>query len=317
MKSYNHFTLEERESLSELYREKKSIRKIAEELGRSPSSVSREIKRNFSKKRKRYTPWGATVNYIVRRKNCKRKYKLAEPELCGYVKTGLEQFWSPEEISGRGALEGYDISFSTIYRAIKRKLIPEITAKQNLRRRGKKRYNHSINCNSIHPEHTIHERPQIVEEKQRIGGFEGDTVLGAIAKGCIATYVDRKSKLLVAALCTTKQSEEIVSATTEVFKRNNLRAYTITYDNGSEFAEFAQIEKNLNVTVYFADTHAPWQRGLNENTNGLLRFFYPKGTDFTKITQEELDEVVNLINNRPRKCLGYLSPLEFFHSCCT
>ena len=176
------------------------------------------------------------------------------------------------------------------------------------------------NSSAVQPIHTIHDRPSIVDDKVRIGDWEGDTVYGAVGKGCLVTMVDRKSKLLAAARCASRKNKDILKGIIKAFQSLNLQIpiETLTLDNGSEFAGFVDVEKALNTTIYFADPHSPWQRGLNENTNDLIRFFYPKGTNFLEVTDEEVDLVVSLLNNRPRKTLNYLSPLEVISSrCCT
>lgn len=321
MKSYTHFTLSERESLSEKLKEGKSYRQIAKEMGRSPSTISREVKRNYSKKKDRYHPWRATVLYITRRKHCKRKYKIdASPELLEYLINALNQYWTPEEIAARSIQNGTPISCSTIYRMIKLKKLPDISEKTHLRRHGSRKYQHGSNSNTIKPEHLISERPEICELKARFGDFEGDTVCGAKGKGCIVTLVDRKSKLLLSALSPDMKASSVRTAIQNAFRlmQINIPIETITFDRGAEFADFKEIEKDLGTTIYFADPHSPWQRGLNENTNDIIRFFFPKGCDFRKVSDEELQTVVSLINNRPRKTLGYLSPLEFLSAkCCT
>lgn len=321
MKPYKHFTLEERICLEELLKKGKSFRQIAQILDRSPSTISREVNRNFSVKKKRYNHWRATVLYIMRRRKCVRKpVIIANFELYCYIQDKLNSYWSPEIISCRGKHDGYSVSTSTIYRAVKDGIFTNISPKTHLRRRGKKLYNKSSNFNSIHPEHTIHDRPDIVNQKSRFGDFEGDTVYGAVGKGCIVTMVDRKSKLLLASLSPDRNNQSIRKAINVAFNMLNCNfpVNTITLDNGSEFAAFKEFEKDLNTTVYFADPHSPWQRALNENTNDMLRFFFPKGTNFLEVSEEELQSVVSLINNRPRKCLDYLSPLEFISKkCCT
>lgn len=319
MMSYTHFTLTERECLSEKLKEGKSYRQIAKEMGRSPSTISREVKRNYSKQNKRYHPWRATVLYIIRRRNCVRKTILGNtPETDKYVMECLQKYWSPEIIAVKSKENGTPISCSTIYRAIKKKQLPEIREKTHLRRRGKRRYQHGKNSNTIHPEHTIHERPQICEDKLRIGDWEGDTVLGANGKGCLVTLVDRKSKIFTAELSSNKSAASVRAALKKAFLRLpfNLPVETLTLDCGAEFAEFKNIEKDLNTTIYFADPHSPWQRGLNENTNDIVRFFFPKGCNFHAVSDEELQIVIDLINNRPRKCLNYLSPIEFISKKC-
>ncbi len=321
MKPYTHFTLSERSCLQQLLAEGKSYRAIAKILGRSPSTICREVKRNFSQKKKRYNAWRATTLYIIRRRKCVRKY-LIQPNtlLYAYIVKCLKQYWSPEIIANKSKEKGLSISTATIYRAIKEKRISGIECKTHLRRRGKKATKDREKCTTIHPVHTIHERPEIVESKMRFGDFEGDTVYGGVGKGCAVTFVDRKSKLLVATIAPNREKETIRKAFKKAFMLTEhiLPIETITLDNGSEFADFLNIEKDLETTIYFADTHSPWQRGLNENTNDILRFFYPKGTNFLNVSEEEFRNVVHLINSRPRKCLGFLSPLEFLSKkCCT
>ena len=199
--SYIHFTLSERECLQEFLSQGKSFREIAKLMGRSPSTISREVKRNWSKKKKRYNSWRATTLYIIRRRNCVRKPAIQkDTELYRLIKECLERYWSPELIAHYCKEKGYPISFSTIYTAIKAKLFSDITPKTHLRRRGKKKHAKHGNHATIHPEHTIHERPLIANEKLRLGDWEGDTICGAKNKSCLVTQVDRKSKLLVAAI---------------------------------------------------------------------------------------------------------------------
>jgi IS30 family transposase len=301
--------------------EGKNCSEIAKLLGRSKSTISREIKRNSSKSTNSYNAWRATSLYIYRRKKCVRKPVIQpDTDLYNYIVECLNKYWSPEIIANKCKDKGFYACTSTIYRAIKEKHIKGILPKTHLRRRGKHSIPDRKKFNTISPVHTIHERPEIVETKERFGDFEGDTVYGGIGKGCIVTLVDRKSKLLLAAIAPNREKDTIRKAFTNAFSLMEVRIpiETITLDNGSEFADFLNIEKDLETTIYFADPHAPWQRGLNENTNDIIRFFFPKGTNFLEVSEEELQSVVHLINDRPRKCLGFLSPLEFISKkCCT
>jgi len=296
-------------------KEGKSLRAIACSLGRNVSSISREVKRNQNKDTS-YNSWRATTLYIVRRKKCKRRPRLSDEATYAFVRNGLDQYWSPEIISQRWRIENPNIPLghTTIYRALKCKQLVGYERKTHLRRRGKQKHNH--NTQVIYPVHTIHDRPIEVENRERLGDMEGDTVYGAIGKGCAVTAVDRKSRMLYASLCASRNSSLIANAFTDAFNGANVESLTL--DNGSEFAKFSEIEENLNTTIYFADPHSPWQRGSNENINGLLRFFYPKGTNFTAVHKEDFQNVIAIINNRPRKCLGWLSPIEFISAkCCT
>jgi IS30 family transposase len=296
-------------------KEGKSQAEIARRLGRSPSTISRELRRNHNKK-SGYHAWDATAKYIIRRRKCKRNLRLPDEKALLFVKNGLDNYWSPEIISERWRMQypGEPLSHSTIYRAIKQKRLPGYTRKEHLRRHGKQKHNH--NTQVIYPVHSIHERPEVVDLRGRLGDMEGDTVAGAIGKGCVVTAIDRQSRMLYAAISQSRNSSLIVEAFQKAFHGTTVKS--ITLDNGSEFARFREIEQNHNATVYFADPHSPWQRPSNENINDVLRFFYPKGTDFTAVSEEDFQHVLSLINNRPRKCLGWLSPIEFVSSkCCT
>ncbi len=262
----------------------------------------------------------ATALYLYRRKKCVRKAAIQKDTvLYQLIKECLKKFWSPELAAHYCTQQGYPIAFSTIYKAVKAGVFSDIKPKTHFRRKGKKKHAKYGNHATIHPEHTIHDRPKVVNERLRLGDFEGDTVCGAKNKSCLVTLVDRQSRFLVAAISPDHTKVNVRAAIKRAFDllEISMPIHTITLDNGSEFADFKGIEKDLDTTIYFADPHCPWQRGLNENTNDILRFFFPKGTDFTLISEEELLEVVHLINTRPRKCLGYLSPIDFIlKKCC-
>jgi len=229
-----------------------------------------------------------------------------------FVTECLGKYWSPEIIAARW--QGKSLSHATIYRALKAKLLCGYTEYSHLRRRGKRKYCRGDN-RTIRPDNTIHERPQVTQERGRIGDWEGDTVLGAPGKGGLVTMVERRSRLLKMALIPNKEAATVKKVVCRTLG-GYLPVKSITLDNGSEFANFREIEKELNTTVYFTDTRSPWQRGSNENINGLIRFFFPRGTDFQSVSPQQVDCVLFLINTRPRKCLGWLSPLEFL-GCCT
>ena len=312
MKSYNHFTPNERECLYLLLKNNYSITQIAKELGRDKSTISREIRRN-SDGNGNYTPFDAHMLYLIRRNECKRKSRIKRSSrLYKYIKDKLRKFWSPEVISESWNKSNPDdrISFSTIYNAVKNGLFDGITVQTHLRRRGKKKYGKRNRFCTIQPEHTIHERPKKAEKRSECGHFEGDTVRGAVGKGCIVTFVDRKSRKLLSAVSKDMSSKSVYDAILRAFK--GIHPKSITLDNGSEFALFKQLEKALDTTVYFADPHSPWQRGSNENINDCLRFFFPKGFDFRTLSDEQLNKVVDIINSRPRLCLNLFSPNRIF-----
>lgn len=319
MLSYIHFTLEERICLQNLLSEGKSFRQIARILGRNPSTISREIKRNRTKYPKHksdnefnYHHWRAQILTICRRKQNRRIAMKPNSFKYNYVVEKLNRFWSPEQISMRLRMEYPDqiVGVSTIYRYIKRKDLEGITKHTHLRRKGKNRHFVHKNCYVIHPDRRITEWTDEIKARTRIGDWEGDTVFGGIGKGLIVTLVDRKSRFLKAGLLSSRNAEETREVIEKMLEGNIV--YSISLDNGSEFAEFRKLEKDIKAPVYFAEPHKPWQRGTNENTNDVLRFFYPKGFDFRKITQAQLDVIVDLINDRPRKCLNWKSPREIY-----
>jgi IS30 family transposase len=299
-----------------LYKEGFSISEIAVRLNRNKSSVSREIYRNKNKDGS-YHPWRATSLYLCRRKNSVRRSRFEDEDLRAFVADKLNIFWTPECIAERWKVAHCDqkLSCTTIYTGIRTgQLGVSITPKTHLRRKNKRRI--SYNCATIKPMHRIEERPEVINSRSRLGDLEGDTVLGPNGKGGILTLVDRKSRMLYAGLIKNKESEQIKQKLLKLI--SGKRIHSITLDNGSEFAKFQEIENKSGAQIYFAAPRSPWQRGTNENINGQLRFFFPKGTDFLKVTDKELTQAVTLLNNRPRKCLGWLSPLEFISSkCCT
>lgn len=322
--SYTHFTLDERKYLQQLLSEGKSFRKIAEILERSPSSISREVSRNKAKyaphkksdNKYNYNHWRAQNLYIRRRREQNRAALEPDTPAWKYIVTGLKRFWSPEEISNRwGEVFPWEkpICVSTIYRYVKLGKFPEIKAKTHLRRRGKRMLPRSSNYNSIQPDRLIPEWPEVIRLRLRLGDWEGDTIYGGVGKGLLVSMVDRKSRFVRIGLLRSRNAE----LTEEVIEKllQGLPVESISLDNGSEFAKFHDLEHSLKTLVYFAEPHKPWQRGMNENTNDIIRFFFPKGFDFTKVTDEDVQAVEDILNNRPRKCLDWQTPAEVFNKC--
>ena len=322
--SYTHFTLEERKYLQQLLAEGLSFRKIAAILERSPSTISREVKRNQAKYRPHgksdnkywYNHWRANNLYIRRRREQNRAALVPDTDRWDYVIAGLKAFWSPEEISERwhkmNPLEK-PICVSTIYRYIKLGKFPEITAKKHLRRRGKRMLPRNANYNSIQPDRIIPEWPDAIRNRIRIGDWEGDTVYGGVGKGLLVSLVDRKTRFLRIGLLERRTSDGTRVVIEKLLK--GLPVKSVSLDNGSEFSEFRKLEESLSTLVYFAEPHKPWQRGTNENTNDIIRFFFPKGFDFRTVTDDDIQLVENIINNRPRKCLDWKTPAEVFYEC--
>lgn len=308
--SYHQFTRDERFCLWELNSKGLSIRKIAGALGRSASSVSRELKRNSSSKG--YHPIPAHTKAKKRKRLLRSSSLQTDPELNAYVISHLKEYWPPQAIAGRWSMIHPDrpISASTIYRHIKRNTLPDIDRKQHLRRRGKRRNGKETNYNTIHPDRIIPQWPDEIKNRMRIGDWEGDSIVGGRGKGAAVTLVDRRSGFICGLPVAGRSAEETRQAIVAALA--GLPVHSLSLDNGSEFAEFRMLEKQLHAPIYFAEPHKPWQRGCNENANGLLRFFFPKGCDFRNVSAQDFLAVLTSVNLRPRKRLDWRSPFEVF-----
>lgn len=326
---YKHLSIEERESLVISLAKGKTQSEIAKELGRSRSTISRELKRNSigasksEKKKKEYLPSRAQSRYKRRRKKCCPKKKLSNGEIYEKVKTlFLEEQWSPEQIAGRMKKEGtFLISTNTIYRGIYAGMFDEPGysrcrkgAKRYLRHKGKPRKgkNSKDGRGKMKISHELSERPKEANERSRIGDWEEDTVIGKPGGPCLVTSVDRKSRYLVGGKAENKRASSVTAVILKAHK--DLPVHTITPDRGVEFSHHPQITAVLKSEFYFPPPHHPWERGSNENTNGLIREYFPKSTDFSTIEEDEIQAVFCKLNHRPRKCLDFKTPFEVFHS---
>jgi len=315
--SYKHFTIDERVSIQFYQNKGYSIREIASEIGRGKSSVADEIKRN-SDARGQYIALYAQSYTDKRKKNSKWIVEV-NPKLIEYIKGKILNTWSPEQISNRLEIDYPDdlsmrISFKSIYTLIYNGDIKGIT-KKNLRRKGKKiNYGSGEKRVIIKNRVFISERPESINKRKNIGDWETDTVRGSKkATDCLATYADRKTRYYVALKMDNAKAETFNNITVRKFKKRvNNKINSLNNDNGTEFSQHEKLKKRLKTNIYFARPHAPWERPTNENSNGLLREFFPKGINFSKITQKEIDRAINLINNRPRKCLNWYTSKEIF-----
>lgn len=317
--SYTHLTLQERFGISHL-KSSVSLRAIGRRLGRSHTSISRELKRNGSAVPDLVYEPDAAHERAQRRQSLARHYRRQDhPALLRYVERRLRIDWSPGAISGRLKLKYPDnpkmrISPETIYRWVALDSRHGGELYRHLRRRHKhrrrqKRY--GAGRRFIPGRVGIEQRPAIVNDRSRFGDWEGDLVVGSRNSGAIATHVERRSRYLKASLLENRKAETFNAAAIPVYRQlpETLRQ-TLTLDNGKEFSRFKELESSTQLKVFFADPYAAWQRGANENTNGLLRFYFPKGTDFSQVSEDELDRAVKRLNHRPRKCLGYRTPYE-------
>ena len=311
----SHLTFEERDRIAQLQARGHRQGEIARQLCRSPSTVCREIARNG-------TDGGylaATAQATATRRRSERSIvrKAQRPAVDRTIRKLLASNLSPDEIARRMKLERPHrprdcVCASTIYRWI-RSRGDRAHWRGYLWRRGKA-LRKPRNSPSDSAKARIASRPEVIERRERLGDFEGDLVLGKQGTGGLATFVDRKSRYVVMTKVIRKDSRYVYRASRRrLLQLPRDRIHSMTLDNGGEFARFRALERSLGMNVYWADPGRPYQRGTNENTNGLARRFFPKGTDFNTVTHWDVEQVEKTLNNRPRACLGYRTPNEVFH----
>ncbi len=313
--SYKHLTLQER-YLINAYKHTKTQKEIAQMLGVHPSTISRELKRGQGKICKDYWPI-ASHNRAIKMQSEKSKnanFKLTPKTIDLIVKYLLMEY-SPEQIAATLKIKyNQPISYVTIYKYIYINRLAEGDLYKQLRHKGKRRVKYDSKRKSrIKDRVSIHKRPEIVEDKTRLGDFEIDTIIGAGRKGAIVTIVDRKSMYLKISVPCSKNSKIVANEIKRLLHPHKKKVHTITTDNGLEFAKHKSVTKTLKCDFYFCDPYSSWQRGLNENINGLIRQYIPKGSSFENITKKRIKEIENKLNHRPRKTLGWKTPYEVFH----
>lgn len=288
-----------------------TMSEIAKEIKVDKSTVSREIRRNSTPYR--YNPSRA-IRFARERHENKRKCRI-DGAVWARVESLLLQEWSPEQISGRLKLEGFgSVSHETIYLWVYRDKEKGGELYKHLRRqhRYRKRINKYCKRGFKEPRRPISERPPVVAERSRIGDWEADTIIGAGRRQAIVSLVERKSLFCLLQKVTTRSAEAVADAIRQKLLPIKDLVLTLTSDNGTEFALHKEIADCLNADFFFADPYSSWKRGTNENTNGLVRQFFPKKSDFSLISEDLLHEVNHRLNNRPRKTLGFRTPSEVF-----
>jgi IS30 family transposase len=302
---YEQISRTEREQIALRRRQGARCGQIGKELGRWRSTIWREIRRN-AEEDGGYRARRAQARAEERRGWPRRPRKLAAEGMRNPVEEGLKAYWSPEQISGRWAVEGQEpISRTTIYRHVQAH--PEyrkyLRGPDGIERKRRSQYQR------IRGRKRIEERPAEVEKRQRVGDWESDTLRGPITlEGSLVTHVERRTRYVKVGWLTARNARTLNSVTVEGLR--GLPVHTLTVDNGMEFARFPDLEARLGAKVYFAHKGCPWERGSNENTNGLLRQFFPRGTDFGLLGPADVRRAEELLNTRPRKCLGYRTPKE-------
>ena len=318
MRQYSQLTEEDRIEIYAMLQAGKSKKQIALELSRHPSTITREIRRNTGLRG--YRPKQAHSIALHRRFNAHKVVKMT-PDTVKYIESRIRQEHSPEQISDSMIMDnlwsGPRVSHERIYRHIWQDKATGGDLHKYLRiigtKKKRKRRNSKDTRGCIKNRISIDNRPDIVDKKVRIGDWEGDTVVGKNHKGALVTLVDRKSKLTRIAKVDTYTAGAVEKAIVNLMADLPRRNYTLTVDNGKEFANHQEVAKALKIKVFFADPYCSWQRGLNENTNGLIRQYVPKGSDIRRLTDQQIEHIADRLNNRPRKSLGFKTPNQVFY----
>ena len=313
MKHYKQLTSELRYQIYGLKQAGLNQTEIAKKIDVDKSTISREFKRNEGKR-----GWRPKQAQLFR-DECRQAYtngKCFSLDEWGEVERLIQEDLSPEQAANRLELEGVlKISYETIYQHIYADKRNGGDLHQHLRSQKPRRKRYASGQErrgTIKNRVSIDERPEIVAQKTRIGDWEGDTVIGKNHKGGLVTLAERKSRYVLAGHIRSKHAVGVTAVTTHLLTPHKDKCHTITFDNGKEFAEHEKMAAELKADIYFAHPYHSWERGLNENSNGLLRQYFPKGIELTNITEEQVQEAVERINHRPRKALGFRTPHEVF-----
>lgn len=325
---YHHISKEERVQISALKRAGHTNGTIADQLDRHRSTIGRELRKHATEVSPTmfvYRPGTAHRRAKDRRAaiNAQRRKITTGSALATLIEEKLHAYWSPEQIAGRLRRERrITLSHETIYQWLYRErhdLMPflRLSRKRRFRRRHGTR--ERARRREEAKKRWIEERPKVVERRARLGDWEGDTALGAEKHVRLLTHTERKSGYLLVRKLQTSTAEETSRMIRQLFLRVPKRKrHTVTYDNGIEFSDHETIERDSKITIYFARPYHSWERGTNENTNGLLRQFFPKKTPLASVTKQTLGRAANLLNTRPRKRLHYQTPHErFLNRCCS
>lgn len=311
--NYNQLTENERYQIYSLKKAGHSQKEIAELLERSPSTICREIARNAGLRG--YRPKQAHQLAQTRRQEADKARKVTD-EVRGMVETLIRQELSPQQVVDYlFRQKGISLHHETVYQLIYTDKAEGGDLYRHLRIVSKpyrKRYGSYDTRGKIKNRVSIDERPAVVDNGNRIGDWEGDTIIGKGRKSALLTLVERKTLYTVIARLTGKRADLLAETALSALSSMKDKVKTITLDNGLEFAQHETIAEGVDADIYFAHPYASWERGINENTNGLIRQYFPKGTDFNKVTEEEIEFVMNRLNNRPRATRGKRSPNELF-----
>lgn len=309
MSTYAQLTREQRYQIKVLLDTDVPRGKIAETIGISPSTISRELKRNSGKRG--YRPKQAHEKALARKQ--KKSKPRISAEIWILVKKELREDWSPEQVSGRLKMSGIFVSHERIYQYVYADKREGGTLWKHLRhpKKYRKRAGGRDRRGKIANRRSIDERPSIVDKRSRTGDWEADLIVGKNRQGVALTLTERKSRFTLLRTFSSKHADPITQAIVELLKWD-ARVRTITFDNGKEFAGHQEVASALNAVCYFAHPYSSWERGTNENTNGLIRQYLPKSRNLKKVSMEEEVMIMDKLNLRPRKCLDFKTPYEVF-----
>ena len=309
--SYKQLTQEKRYVIFLLNKRGETQKEIADEIGVHKSTISRELKRNKGKRGYRYKQ---AHRFALKRRENKVDQRITEDDWAE-IERLIKQEWSPEQIHGRFEEEhNNSVSHTWIYEHIREdkmaggKLHEHLRHPKLYKKRGAKDGRGSLSNRT-----SIDDRPDIVDKKSRVGDCEGDLVMGARHKGALVTTVERKSRFLFLGHVKRKAAGVVKEEQIRCLLPHRNKLHTITIDNGKEFAKHEELADTLDVDVYFAHPYSSWERGLSENTNGLVRQYFPKGMELKEVSLEKIRFVEDRLNNRPRKSLNYLTPYEVYN----
>ena len=316
MNRYHQLSQDERYHITELRITRASNADIARSLGRSPSTICRELERNKKLIDGRYRADLAHSYATTRRKRQRRGFHLA-PHFWEIVTTLVKQDWSPEQISNYLRIHGsFTVSHETIYQYIYQDERSGGSLIKHLRivtKTHRKRYKSRDSRGILPGKRHISERPPQVETRLQLGHWEGDTVIGSDLHHCVLTLVERKSGFAIIKKLSSRTAAEVTLAALDAIQEHHANFKTITFDNGTEFHGYAALEHRFPLKCYFATPYHSWERGSNENLNGLIRQYIPKKASMGLVTQAYCDAMAHRLNSRPRKRHGYISPYEVFY----
>jgi len=309
--AYTQLTQEQRYQISALLKTEHSQTKIAADIGVNKSTISRELKRNRGKRG--YRPKQA--QRFAQRRRRKAVHKHIPKETWAKIEEKLREDWSPEQVSN-WLKKNTDtaVSHEWIYQYIymNKRTGGDLHKHLRCQKKRRKRAGDYDRRGKIPNQVSIEERPEIVEKRERLGDWEADTIIGSGKRGAIVTLVERKSRFTLLKQVTRRTAAAVEEAILDLLRPFQASTHTITFDNGKEFANHQTIARELQANMFFAHPYSSWERGTNENTNGLIRQYFPKGSDFSSITDDQISFVKERLNDRPRKCLDFQPPSMVF-----